>query len=78
MMNQVHIDVEACKGFEDCGICSFACPESLFVSSGRMNGFGFVVPEVLDPEKCTGCCNCMILCPDMAIVVQREETRDAG
>lgn len=74
----VYIDVEACKGIEDCAICSFVCPVNLFVSSGLFNTRGYLVPQVSDQEKCTGCGNCMISCPDMAIVIETEENRDAG
>ncbi len=74
----VYIDVEACKGIEDCAICSFVCPVNLFVSSGLFNTRGYLVPQVSDQKKCTGCGNCMISCPDMAIVIETEENRDAG
>jgi len=74
----VDIDVEACKGIEDCAICTFVCPVSLFVPSGVTNTRGYLVPQVHDQEKCTGCGNCMISCPDMAIVIETEEDLDAS
>lgn len=63
---------QSCKGVEDCGICTFVCPESLFKSSERINSAGYVPPKVEGQEKCTGCRNCMIYCPDFSIVVDRD------
>jgi len=61
---------EACKGMEDCAICAFVCPKSLFVASEAMNEAGYLPPLPPDQEKCTVCGNCMIYCPDFAIVVE--------
>ena len=61
-----------CKGLEGCGICSFVCPKDLFRTSRQMNEAGYVPPEVGDDSQCTGCGNCMIYCPDFAIVVEKE------
>ncbi len=71
-MHQVTVLSEICKGVEDCGICGFVCPKSLFEPSGVSNQAGYIPPQVADPGECTGCQNCMIFCPDLAIVVQEE------
>lgn len=63
---------QACKGIEDCGICKFVCPKDLFTASNEMNTAGYLPPKVDHEEDCTGCCNCMMFCPDFAIVVLSE------
>ncbi len=71
-MAVVTVLTQACKGVEDCGICVFVCPKKLFRSSGRMNEWGYLPPELSDETECIGCGNCMIYCPDLAIVVHEE------
>ncbi|MCE5337027.1 MAG: 4Fe-4S binding protein [Desulfobacteraceae bacterium] len=70
-MPTVTVLEQSCKGVEDCGICTFVCPASLFSASEKMNTAGYVPPQILNQEKCTGCRNCMIYCPDFSIVVQK-------
>ena len=71
-MAKVTVLEQSCKGVEDCGICTFVCPESLFRASGKMNNAGYVPPQIDGLDKCTGCRNCMIYCPDFSIVVEKE------
>ena len=35
--------------------------------STAFNAKGYHVPELIDPEKCTGCDLCGMYCPDFAI-----------
>ncbi|UCE74323.1 MAG: 4Fe-4S binding protein [Methanomassiliicoccales archaeon] len=37
-----------------------------------MNDTGYIPPEIEEENKCTGCENCMIYCPDFAIVVEKK------
>ncbi len=67
-MPKVTLLAQSCKGMEDCGICAFVCPKSLFEASTTMNQSGYVPPQPPDEQKCTCCGNCMIYCPDFAIV----------
>ena len=69
-MRKVTLFPQACKGMEDCGICAFVCPKHLFVASEEMNEAGYLPPLPPDEEKCTACGNCMIYCPDFAIMVE--------
>jgi len=69
-MPKVVLIPSLCKGMDDCGICAFVCPKSLFVDSGQTNEAGYVPPCPPNEEECTACGNCMIFCPDFAIVVQ--------
>lgn len=71
-MSKVFVFSQSCKGFEECGICSFVCPKNLFKAAGEINQLGYVPSEIGDQEECTGCQNCMIYCPDLAIVVEKD------
>ncbi len=71
-MPKVTVLEQSCKGVEDCGICTFVCPVSLFKASEKMNNAGYVPPQIDGQEKCTGCQNCMIYCPDFSIVVEKD------
>jgi 2-oxoglutarate ferredoxin oxidoreductase subunit delta len=42
-----------------------------------MNEAGYVPPEITDINECTGCMNCMIYCPDFAIVVEKDAEDDS-
>lgn len=70
-MASVTILRQSCKGVEDCGICTFVCPKGLFQVSSEMNEAGYLPPELINEADCTGCENCMIYCPDFAIVVEK-------
>lgn len=72
-MPKVTILSQSCKGVDDCGICAFVCPQDLFEACSTMNDTGYYPPEITDPDECTGCQNCMICCPDYAIVVEKDE-----
>jgi 2-oxoglutarate ferredoxin oxidoreductase subunit delta len=64
----IQIDGERCKG---CLFCIDVCPkESIFLSE-ELNLKGYLV-AAFDPDKgCTGCGNCALMCPDVAIEVER-------
>lgn len=70
-MTKLTILRQGCKGADQCGICKFVCPEGLYRDSGQMNDAGYIPPEIFDQDRCTGCGNCMIFCPDMAIIVEK-------
>lgn len=71
-MPKVTLLPTSCKGMEDCGICAFVCPKSLFEVSGTMNEAGYLPPGQPNEAECTGCGNCMVFCPDFAIMVEGE------
>jgi 2-oxoglutarate ferredoxin oxidoreductase subunit delta len=76
-MSGIIILKNSCKGVEDCGICISVCPKNLFEPSDEMNARGFLPPRVIDEDPCTVCLNCMVSCPDMAIVVaKKKKTRE--
>ena len=72
-MPVVGIHRPSCKGVEDCGLCLLVCPKELFEPSSEINESGYLPPQLVNDEQCTGCLNCQIFCPDLAIVVE-----DAG
>jgi 2-oxoglutarate ferredoxin oxidoreductase subunit delta len=74
-MTKVNILSQNCKGVDQCGICKYVCPKDLFRDSKEMNSAGYVPPEMTDEASCTTCENCMIYCPDMAIVVTKSERK---
>ncbi len=81
-MSRVFVFAETCKGMEDCGLCAVVCPKDLFEKSGALNQAGYLPPSIRDEAECTGCENCMLSCPDFAIVVEKqaaeEEDRSGG
>ena len=72
-MHRVQVYQELCKGVELCGICMGLCPASVFEPSETLTPRGARPPLPRWIERCTGCENCMIYCPDMAIVMVREK-----
>lgn len=66
----VFVNENACKG---CGICIAMCPVKILAFSEELNEMGVNFPKVLDQKKCVKCRNCMIYCPDFAMVVTEDE-----
>jgi len=57
-----------CKG---CEICIEFCPLNVFEPSDKLNQQGYNLPEVAHEEKCTACRLCELLCPDLAITINK-------
>ena len=66
----VQINKDACKG---CGICIAMCPVKILEFSDELNIRGVHFPKITQEEKCTKCENCMIYCPDFAVVVKKDD-----
>ena len=64
------VDKERCKG---CELCVGECPTNVIRMAPDVNnkGYHFAFPEY--PENCTGCANCAMVCPDVAIIVYRKK-----
>ena len=73
MKGMIFINRELCKG---CGYCIDTCPLGVIVVEEGFNKKGVfpASPEYL--EKCTGCCMCARMCPEIAIEVYREENEE--
>ena len=71
-MAQILIDEEWCKG---CYLCLHYCKKEIFGKSKKRNARGYSLPQILAPEKCTSCKSCELICPELAISVQKEKER---
>ncbi len=63
----VHIVQDRCKG---CGYCIEFCPKKGLRASGEFNVKGYHPPFIENPDACTGCRMCEMLCPDFAVWVE--------
>jgi 2-oxoglutarate ferredoxin oxidoreductase subunit delta len=77
-LSKIRIYEDLCKGVEECGICVWVCPKTLFKPSPSLNAKGYRPPQVEAEEACTGCENCMVYCPDLAIAVAPRRRRKRG
>jgi 2-oxoglutarate ferredoxin oxidoreductase subunit delta len=68
-MGGLRVFQELCKGVDGCGICLNVCKSHVFKPAAALNRKGYRPPEIVAPESCTSCENCMIFCPDLAIAV---------
>ena len=59
-----------CKG---CGYCIDICPEHVFKESTRVNSRGYELPEIKDIDSCVNCKKCELICPELAISVEKED-----
>ena len=62
------VDVERCKG---CGVCVVNCQQKVIELGKNVNSKGYVYTFMTQPDDCTGCSNCAMVCPDGAITVYR-------
>ena len=68
-MANVTVDDHFCKG---CGLCVDACPLNLMqLDAERITPKGYHPAHCTDTDACTGCTSCAIMCPDVAITVER-------
>ena len=65
----VEIEVEGCKG---CGLCVANCPtKCLDLKIDDTNSFGYHYSYMAEPDKCIGCPNGGIMCPEACSTVYR-------
>ncbi len=68
-MAKVTVYENICKG---CGLCVYACPKKIMaLSKDKINIKGYHPATLIDEDKCIGCKSCALMCPDVAIVVER-------
>lgn len=69
IMGKIFVDEIICKG---CDMCVKACPLNIIaLAKDKINAKGYHPAQLMEPEKCTGCACCAIMCPDTAIRVER-------
>ena len=68
-MSRIIVDEGYCKG---CGLCIDVCPKHIIVlDPDKITDKGYH-PAVLTVEsECTACLNCALICPEVAITVER-------
>jgi len=63
------IQEDLCKG---CGYCIEICPVAYLKDSNKMNKKGYMVPEIDNTIVCTFCRKCELICPEIAISIEKE------
>lgn len=66
---RVEIDTNLCKG---CAVCVANCPFEVLKLSPKVNNKGYHYSMMANPEACTGCQSCALVCPDSCITVYRQ------
>ena len=67
-MPTIIVNENICKG---CELCIDACPRGLIIlAEDKINSKGYHPAHLTDPEQCTGCRSCAMMCPDVAITVE--------
>ena len=66
------VNIERCKG---CGVCTVNCSGKLLELGKNVNSKGYYYAQLAQPDDCTGCANCAIICPDGAITVYRKKVQ---
>ena len=72
---RVEVIANRCKA---CGLCVQFCPKHCLEPGEGLNPLGYVPMRFRDDSGCTGCGNCALMCPDMALKVWILEETAAG
>ena len=62
------IDNDRCKG---CGLCVAVCPKKVLELSEEVNTMGYFPAYQARFEDCVFCTTCCIMCPDVAIIINK-------
>jgi len=66
----VEVNAVLCK---DCGYCKEVCILGVFQQSEIFNPSGYKPMVAGKTDRCIGCYNCLYICPDFAIEIERRE-----
>ena len=69
----IKVNEDWCKG---CSICIERCPKNALEESDKLNKRGVRPPRLKKINECNYCRLCELLCPDLAITVIPEETKE--
>jgi 2-oxoglutarate ferredoxin oxidoreductase subunit delta len=69
------IDSEICKG---CGLCVTVCPKNVLEISQQANTKGYFPAFQARPQDCIACTACCLMCPDVAITIDKIEQQKAA
>ena len=69
------IDKDRCKG---CGLCVAVCPKNVLELSREVNTKGYFPVYQARPEDCIYCTICCVMCPDVAIAIEKEAASSAA
>jgi 2-oxoglutarate ferredoxin oxidoreductase subunit delta len=67
---RIKIDREACKG---CGLCVAFCAKGCLEMEKALNASGVQPAAMKHEDRCGGCRNCAVVCPECGIQVLYEE-----
>jgi 2-oxoglutarate ferredoxin oxidoreductase subunit delta len=74
-MIRLTIHSERCKA---CGLCVPHCPQNLLELGGQINEAGHHPVVQHDPEECTGCAICALMCPDICFTIVKTDEPEAA
>lgn len=66
----ITINEMMCKG---CGYCIKFCPKHILEMGKERSQKGHFYPVNIDPDSCTTCAICALMCPEAAIEVTAKE-----
>ncbi|MBR6654006.1 MAG: 4Fe-4S binding protein [Oscillospiraceae bacterium] len=68
-MAKITVNETYCKG---CELCVNACPKHIIaLDTSRINAKGYHPAAQIEGSECSGCCCCAMMCPDVAITVEK-------
>ena len=68
-MSRIEINQDWCKR---CYLCLELCPKQVYTKGDKVSPKGGLPVEVRNIKDCSGCRQCELLCPDLAITVEQE------